>query len=244
MFLQDKNFPASGVFDDTVWLSQLAYLSDIFSRMNELNLGLQGLSTSAFDVQDKISAMLKKLELFEIKIRTGDVSAFPNLETFLSDNDLRLADQVRDNIAEHLKSLRQQFAEYFPAIAQGNTWMRDPFVIKASDVLEENLSALEQELLIELSCDDTLKSTFRGQTLLNFWMQRRSEYPALSDKAVHFLIPFATTYLCEKGFFSLDSIKTKHRSRLDAEPSLRLKLTAIDPDIVALCSQSHAHPSH
>ena len=64
MFLQDKNVPASGVFDDTVWLSQLAYLSDIFSRMNELNLGLQGLSTSAFDVQDKISAMLKKLELF------------------------------------------------------------------------------------------------------------------------------------------------------------------------------------
>ena len=64
VFLQDKNFPASGVFDDTVWLSQLAYLSDIFSRMNELNLGLQGLSTSAFDVQDKISAMLKKLELF------------------------------------------------------------------------------------------------------------------------------------------------------------------------------------
>ena len=48
--------------------------------------------------------------------------------------------------------------------------MLDPFVIKASDVLEENLSALEQELLIELSCDDTLKSTFRGQTLLNFWM--------------------------------------------------------------------------
>ena len=189
-------------------------------------MGLQGLSTSAFDVQDKISAMLKKLELFEIKIRTGDVSAFPNLETFLSDNDLRLADQVRDNIAEHLKSLRQ------------------PFVIKASDVLEENLSALEQELLIELSCDDTLKSTFRGQTLLDFWMQRRSEYPALSGKAVRFLIPFATTYLCEKGFSSLASIKTKYRSRLDAEPSLRLKLTAIDPDIVALCSQSHAYPSH
>ena len=114
------------------------------------------------------------------------MSAFANMETFLSDNDLRLTDQVRDNIAEHLKSLRQQFAEYFPAIAQGNTWMLDPFVIKASDVLEENLSALEQELLIELSCDDTLKSTFRGQTLLAFWMQRRSEYPALSDKAVRF----------------------------------------------------------
>ena len=30
VFLQDKNLPASDVFDDTVWLSHLAYLSDIF----------------------------------------------------------------------------------------------------------------------------------------------------------------------------------------------------------------------
>ena len=39
-------------------------------------------------------------------------------------------------------------------------------------------------------------------------------------------------------------VKTKYRSRFDAEPSLRLKLITIDPDIVALCSQSHAHTSH
>lgn len=61
--LQDKTFPLSDVFDDTVWLSQLAYLSDIFSRLNDLNLGLQGLSINVFDVQDKINTMLKKLEL-------------------------------------------------------------------------------------------------------------------------------------------------------------------------------------
>ncbi|KAI4815534.1 hypothetical protein KUCAC02_005676 [Chaenocephalus aceratus] len=68
-FLQDKNVPLSDMFDDTVWLSQLAYLSDIFSRLNDLNLGLQGLSINVFDVQDKINTMLKKLELFEIKVK-------------------------------------------------------------------------------------------------------------------------------------------------------------------------------
>ncbi len=95
MFLQDTNFPLSDIFEDTVWLSQLAYLSDIFSRLNELNLGLQGLSINAFDVQDKINALLKKLELFEIKIKTGDVSAFPALENFLSDNELMLEDGIK-----------------------------------------------------------------------------------------------------------------------------------------------------
>ena len=86
MFLQDTNFSLSDIFEDAVWLSQLAYLSDILSRLNKLNLGLQGLAINVFDVQDKMNALLKKLELFEIKIKTGDVSAFPALESFLSDN--------------------------------------------------------------------------------------------------------------------------------------------------------------
>lgn len=124
MFLKDKFFPLSDVFKDTVWLSQLAYLSDIFSHLNELNMGLQGLSINVFDVQDKINAMLKKMELFEIKVKAGDVSAFPALESFLSDNGLTLDDGVRDNIVAHLVSLRQQFREYFPATAKANNWMR------------------------------------------------------------------------------------------------------------------------
>lgn len=59
----------SDLFEEPVWLSHLAYLSDSFSRLNELNLGLQGLSVNVFDVQEKISALIKqkkKLELFEI----------------------------------------------------------------------------------------------------------------------------------------------------------------------------------
>ncbi len=34
MFLQDIHVPLSDIIEDTVWLSQLAYLSDIFSRLN------------------------------------------------------------------------------------------------------------------------------------------------------------------------------------------------------------------
>nr|XP_033478812.1 zinc finger BED domain-containing protein 5-like [Epinephelus lanceolatus]XP_033478814.1 zinc finger BED domain-containing protein 5-like [Epinephelus lanceolatus]XP_033478816.1 zinc finger BED domain-containing protein 5-like [Epinephelus lanceolatus] len=245
MFLQDTNFPLSDIFEDAVWLSQLAYLSDIFSRLNELNLGLQGLSISVFDVQDKINALLKKLALFEIKVKTGDVSAFPALESFLSDSDLMLDDGVRENIAAHLASLRQQFCNYFPVMPkdEASSWMRNPFNIDTSHVASVDLTVVEQESLIELSCDETLKA-FRKHTLLEFWIKLYSEYPVLSDKAVRFPLPFATTYLCEKGFSSLVVIKTKYRSRVDAEPNLRLKLTSTDPDIAGLCSQRHAHPSH
>ncbi|XP_073689549.1 zinc finger BED domain-containing protein 5-like [Garra rufa] len=246
LFLQGTTSPFADLFEEPVWLSQLAYLSDIFSRLNELNLGLQGLSVNVFDVQDKINALIKKLELFEIKVRAGDVTAFPALESFLSENDLMLEDGVRENIAAHLTSLRQQFCKYFPGMHKdgAGSWMRNPFTIDIAHMASGDLTAVEQESLIELSCDETLKASFKENILLDFWIKQYSEYPVLSDKAVHTLLPFATTYLCEKGFSSLVVIKTKYRSRVDAEPNLRLKLTSIDPDIPRLCSQRQAHPSH
>ena len=39
MFLQDKQFPFLHLFENSEWLSQLAYLSDIFSRLNDLKFG-------------------------------------------------------------------------------------------------------------------------------------------------------------------------------------------------------------
>lgn len=157
-----------------------------------------------------------------------------------------LEDGIKENIAAHLVSLREQFCDYFPVMheAEASSWMRNPFSIDTSQMASEDLTVGEQESLIELSCDETLKAAFKKQTLLDFWIKQHCEYPVLSDKAVHFLLPFATTYLCEKGFSSLVVIKTKYRSRVDAEPNLRLKLTSIDPNIAGMCSQRHAHPSH
>ena len=198
IFLADKQFPFSHPFENSKWLSQLAYLSDIFSRLNALNLGLQGLSITVFDVNDKINAILKKLQLFEIKIKAGDVSPFPVLESFMSENKLILDDGVRDNIAAHIVSLRQQFRDYYPVSTEDNNWMRNPFTVEVIE-LPGDFSIGEQESLLELSCDETLKSDFKRISLLDFWIQRHGEYPVLSDKATRFLLPFATTYLCEKG---------------------------------------------
>lgn len=46
---------------DEDFLKRLAYLVDIFSALNELNLSLQGVSLTVFNTQDRIEAMIKKL---------------------------------------------------------------------------------------------------------------------------------------------------------------------------------------
>jgi len=113
------------------------------------------------------------LELIEIKFKTGDVSAFLALESFLSDNDLTHDGGVRENITAHLVSLRQQFLNYFPVMpeAEARSWMRNPFSINTSQMTLEDLTIGEQESLIELSCDETLKAAFRKKTLLDFWIK-------------------------------------------------------------------------
>ncbi|KAJ4931380.1 hypothetical protein JOQ06_025677, partial [Pogonophryne albipinna] len=94
--------------------------------------------------EDKINTMLKKLELSEIKVKAVDVSAFPALESFLSENELTLDEGVRDNMVAHLVSLRQQVRQYFPVMTEDNSWMRSPFSMEASG-LPNNLTVAEQE---------------------------------------------------------------------------------------------------
>jgi len=51
-------------FHDENWLIKLAYLSDIFNKLNETNLGLQGKENSIFQANDKIKALIGKLDFW------------------------------------------------------------------------------------------------------------------------------------------------------------------------------------
>lgn len=46
-----------------------------------------------------------------------------------------------------------------------------------------------------------------------FLLKTRNQYPALSRKAVLFLIPFITTYLCETRFSAMVTVKNKFHSK-------------------------------
>ena len=64
-----------------------------------------------------------------------------------------------------------------------------------------------------------------SKTLEEYWRSAMDMYPQLRKKALGVLIPFATTYLCESGFSSLLSIKTKSRNRLNPQADLRVAIS-------------------
>uniref|UniRef100_A0AAR2KEL9 DUF4371 domain-containing protein n=1 Tax=Pygocentrus nattereri TaxID=42514 RepID=A0AAR2KEL9_PYGNA len=211
IFLLDSNFELSDRFTDFEWLAKLSYLSDIFTHLNGLNLSLQGKSVTAFHVQNKIEATIKKLDMWTKRVEQSNYESFDDLSDFLTKENASLPNVVSRPIVEHLQSLKMQLRDYFPALDAHFSWIENPF-----------------DSLIDLSCDSALKLIFSQKSLVNFWLHVRSEYPDLSDKAVRFLMPFPTTYLCETGFSMLVVLKTKYRNRLNVEPDIRLQLSPFD----------------
>jgi len=56
-----KKFILREKLNDFSWLCKIAYLADLLTHLNVLNLKLQGPDINIFVVEDKIEAMLEKL---------------------------------------------------------------------------------------------------------------------------------------------------------------------------------------
>lgn len=238
MFLSEMNNGMKSLFSDEKWLSRLAYLADIFDRLNILNMGLQGPSTTAFSANDKITSFIRKLTLFRSQVLNNDLSAFPTLSSFLEDNELTLMEDLVPDITVHLEALQTTFKKYFPEDYSKYDWIKNPFSGKVPK------EVIAKEAFIDMTSDSSMEDDFKQKTLLSFWMGTKAEYPSLFQQAMKFLIPFVTTYMCESGFSELLYTKNKYRNRLSVEEDLRVKLSSIEPDIEALIKGRQQHVSN
>nr|XP_055055877.1 zinc finger BED domain-containing protein 5-like [Misgurnus anguillicaudatus] len=216
-FLKQHKPDLALLFSDQQWMAKLAYLADIFTNLNGLNLSLQGSYSTILEASDKIVAFRRKLDLWIRKLQTGITDMFPNLSEYLDTNILKV-DFMLDTITTHLTLLNEHFGHYFKDIDMENyDWVRDPF---SCDVMASGLSGKAE--LLELSSDRTLRMKFNQQTLSEFWPMVEKEYKEVALQAMRLLLPFPTTYLCEASFSAMMAIKTKYRARLNVEDDLRV----------------------
>jgi len=61
VFLSKTETPSANYFLSVLWLQQLAYPTDNFSKLKKFNLLVQGCSIIAFTAEDKVAAV--KLQL-------------------------------------------------------------------------------------------------------------------------------------------------------------------------------------
>jgi hypothetical protein len=88
IFLSDTTSDLSTSFTDEMWLSRPAYLADIFCCLSEPNKSLQGFHTTPFLVHDKTKAFRKILGFIIKEVESGQVSSFPFLDSFISENEI------------------------------------------------------------------------------------------------------------------------------------------------------------
>ena len=95
---------------DSQWLQKLAYLSDTFSRLNLLNLSLQGRFHTVVDFMDKLRSFSMKLNLWEKKVKDGNLSMFENLDKALNKTKTKISGslEVRQLVQAHLASLQKE----------------------------------------------------------------------------------------------------------------------------------------
>lgn len=168
------------------WTAGLAYLSDIFSIFNDLNVSMQGKNTTCFSMADKIEGQKQKLEAWRNRVSTACYDMFHNLTTFINEvgNDLDIA-YLRKIINEHLTNLLDCFELYFPSNEDpriGNSWIQNPFLSSKDNL---NLTITVQDKLLKLATDERLKMNFENTaSLASFWIKVKNEYPELSETAL------------------------------------------------------------
>ena len=142
----------------------------------------------------------------------------------MTDEDECLVPSVREEIMNHLEILSKSFDGYFKIgeLEISEEWIINPYSFNLNHISDDE--SLKDEL-IEFCMDRFLKMQFESKTLEEYWCCSMNIFIKLSEKALSTLIPFATTYLCESGFSTLLSIKTKSRNRLNAQANMRIAIS-------------------
>jgi len=122
-------------------------------------------------------------------------------------------------------------------------WVHNPFAVTSGAI--SHLGLVEQEQLLELQSDRSLKLKLNELKLFQFWSFINTEYSIITEMAINTLLPFFTTNLCQLGFSALTNIKNKKREQLlSVEQEMRVCLSSITPRIELLCKQHQAHVLH
>uniref|UniRef100_A0A8C6HD78 Zinc finger, MYM-type 6 n=1 Tax=Mus spicilegus TaxID=10103 RepID=A0A8C6HD78_MUSSI len=233
IFLNQKHSDLARYFHDEEWIAKLAYLADIFSLINKLNSSLQGTMTTFFNLYNKVDVFQKRLKMWLKRAQENDYGMFPLFSEFLDSSDVSVKN-IASIIFEHLEGLSQIFHACYPPeedLRSGNLWLADPFATYHNN----NLTDSEEEKLAVLSSDTGFQSVHKSMSVTQFWVNAKTSYPKLHEKALKLLLPFSSTCLCDATFSALTA--SKQRDLRTCGPTLRLAVTSLVPRIEKLAKE-------
>ena len=137
----------SALLIDNNWLFNFAFLVDITSHLNDLNLKLQGKIKLFPSLVDCIKAFKMKLKLFIFQLKNQDLSHFPHLkeQRDISNNKGNMTKYV-----EKIKVIQDLFENRFQDFAKdehSTIAFTNPFLLNDEQIMKMP-SSIQMELLI------------------------------------------------------------------------------------------------
>jgi len=256
VFLQSKGEDAS-LLEDTEWILDLAFLTDITGKLNHLNCQLQGKGKTVADMISAVNAFKAMMSIFSVHLQRKKVLHFPSVQSVLQDNASASGafDKAAEKYSQVINRLGQEFENRFCDFDQLEpcvSFISNPFMqVDITCIAEQlratfNVDAGQVEIeILTLQNDLHLKA---HQDAPNFWCLVDTEkYKGVCTAAMKVACLFGSTYLCESAFSDMNFIKNKHRTRLtDAhlQDSLRVTVSNYTPDYSTLVDSMQCQTSH
>ena len=139
-FLRELKSPLSKHFDDNKFIGALAYLTDFFSSLNQLNMQMQGKSITIVDARDKIQGFQKKLDLWSRRVQKGIYANFSTFDDWKVNRNCNEICDLEVEICQHLAALKINFAGYFEGVISNSTalWVTHPFEAKLESIADDD----------------------------------------------------------------------------------------------------------
>jgi hypothetical protein len=74
------------LFHNENWLWNLSYQTDIFEKLTELNISLQGENANILLLHVKRTVFVKKISVWKQKLVNGNIDMFPWTNDFIEEN--------------------------------------------------------------------------------------------------------------------------------------------------------------
>ncbi|XP_067129250.1 zinc finger BED domain-containing protein 5-like [Centruroides vittatus] len=110
-------------------LQGVAYLCDIFDKLNAFSLSLQGKNNNIFTANDKISAFKMKISMWKKRYKAEEFEIFDKLSSYLLGKKILVDTDLKKAIIQHLEDLLTLFKNYFPDNneIENYVWIVNPF---------------------------------------------------------------------------------------------------------------------
>lgn len=108
------------LIDRFLWLHKVVYLSDIFTKINELNFTLQSKQVNVVTANEKIHAFKKKIDFWKRCMSSNEFDHFATIKCFSEEEGIEINEVFIEEIIQHLTRLCEGFNQYFPNTTQNN----------------------------------------------------------------------------------------------------------------------------